>query len=156
MQVAVEIAIQSASNQGGPFGAVIADSTGKILECGWNHVVQWADSTCHAEVHCMRRLQRKLKTNDLSTYHDQLSMYCSCSPCIQCFGAIYWSGLKRIFAAAGKEDAEAIGFDEGPISEHLWQEAEKEKGIVFTPAFGRTERALLPFKTFQECCGTAY
>jgi tRNA(Arg) A34 adenosine deaminase TadA len=32
-----------------------------------------------------------------------------------CLGAVMWSGVKRLVTGAGKEDAEALAFDEGPV-----------------------------------------
>jgi len=157
IKTSVRIATASAKNGGGPFGAVIAEASGRIVEIGWNWVVAAHDSTLHAEVHCIRRAQRLLKTHNLGAPGlPALTLYSSCDPCIQCFGAIYWSGLKKVYACAGKADAEAAGFDEGPLMPEMWALAKKRKGIDFIPCFCFEESALEPFRAFAAVGGRLY
>jgi guanine deaminase len=160
MKLAVDIAIENAKRGGGPFGAVIANGNGTIVTVGYNNVIDQCDSTAHAEINAIRRAEKKLGTHDLSQY--DLILYSSCEPCIQCFGAIYWSGIKEIYSAATREDAEAVGFDECPkyflardstilhIGDFLWKVAKDNKKLQHIPKFGRTKRALEPFKIYQK------
>ena len=153
VDLAIAISCASACSGGGPFGAVLADRSGNVIECGWNRVVLDRDSTCHAEIHCIRRAQRKLGTHDLS--RSPATLYCSCSPCIQCFGAIYWSGIKEVAAAACSCDAETCGFDEGPISQELWDKALEKKGIRYFSGAKR-EKALEAFHIYKNSGGKIY
>lgn len=152
MTLALEIALASARNGGGPFGAVLADPEGTPLEVGWNAVLAARDSTAHAEIVAMRAAQKRLATHRL----DGCTLYASCAPCIQCFGAIYWSGIAKIYSAARKEDAESIGFDEGPPMAELWSHARRAKGIEHVTEFLRDERALLPLRVYAESGGVNY
>jgi tRNA(Arg) A34 adenosine deaminase TadA len=157
MKVAFEIAVGNVAQGGGPFSALISDPTGKIVEVGWNNVVKSHDSTAHAEVHCIRRAQRLLQTHDLnSSSRGPLNFYVSCSPCIQCFGAIYWSGLRNVIASASKEDAESIGFDEGPVSPALWQSAMAQKGIEYVQGFMAGKESQAPFEAYKKGSGVIY
>jgi tRNA(Arg) A34 adenosine deaminase TadA len=157
MQVAFKIALGNVANGGGPFSALIADAQNRIVEVGWNNVVRSHDSTAHAEVHCIRRAQQLLKTHDLNaSARGQLTFYVSCSPCIQCFGAIYWSGLKNIIASASKADAESIGFDEGPVSPALWQAAKELKNIQYTQGFLSGPESGAPFEAYKKNSGLIY
>ena len=57
-----------------------------------------------------------------------------------CLGAALWSGVRRIVIAARREDAEAIGFEEGPVfaeSERYLQ----TRGIVFVHDVRRDDGA---------------
>nr|MBA3258060.1 nucleoside deaminase [Gemmatimonadales bacterium] len=38
-----------------------------------------------------------------------------CEPCAMCLGATLWSGVRRLVCGATREDAAALGFDEGPV-----------------------------------------
>lgn len=152
MALAVSLAAASARHGGGPFGAVVADPEGRVIEVGWNDVVRAADSTAHAEIVAMRRAQARLGTHRL----EGLTLYSSCAPCIQCFGAIYWSGLARVLDAATKEDAEALGFEEGPPMMELWAQARRAKGIERVERFARDERALEPFRAYRARGGVNY
>lgn len=152
MALAVDVAIASARNGGGPFGAVVADREGRPIALGWNAVLASVDSTAHAEVVALRRAERAIGSHFL----EGCALYTSCAPCIQCFGAIYWSGIARVASAARKEDAEAIGFDEGPPMRELWAHARAAKGIEHVADFQRDERALLPMRIYAESGGANY
>lgn len=152
MRLAQEVALASAENGGGPFGAVVADARGVPLALGWNDVLRARDSTAHAEIVAMRRAEAALGTHRL----EGCTLYTSCAPCIQCFGAIYWSGLAQVFSSARKEDAESIGFDEGPPLEGLWAHARASKGLEHVRDHLRDERALLPLRRYRERGGVDY
>jgi tRNA(Arg) A34 adenosine deaminase TadA len=46
-----------------------------------------------------------------------------------CFGAVPWSGVRRLVCGARDEDARAIGFDEGPKLAD-WVTALNDRGIT--------------------------
>lgn len=152
MALAIEVARLSAQHGGGPFGAVVVDARGRALALGWNAVIDRHDSTAHAEIVAIRRAQAKLAMHRL----DGCALLTSCAPCIQCFGAIYWSGIARVLASARKEDAEAIGFDEGPPMQELWAHAARAKGIAYVADVMRDERALRPLQEYARRGGVNY
>lgn len=158
MRAAVRVAVENVRQGGGPFSAVIADASGRVVEAGWNNVVQSSDSTAHAEIHCIRRAQRKLGSHDLSSVSlaQPLSFYVSCAPCIQCFGAIYWSGLRRVIAGARKEHAESLGFLEGPVSGALWDAALRDKGIEYSADLLPDAEVRGPFEAYAKSGGEIY
>jgi tRNA(Arg) A34 adenosine deaminase TadA len=153
MRICCDLARENVRHGGGPFAA-LAMQNGRIVETGWNSVIPSSDSTAHAEIVCLRRLQRKLGSHDLSNQNG-LELLCSCAPCIQCFGAIYWSGVKLVTSCGTKQDAEAVGFYEGPVSQSLWDQAKSEKAIVWEPSFERTPDNLRAFADFRRG-GTLY
>ena len=104
MQKAIELSIDNVNNNGGPFGAVIADKAGNILATGVNRVTSNNDPTAHAEVNAIRQAAATLGTVDLSGY----DIYTSCEPCPMCLGAIYWAHLDKIFYANTKDDAKDL------------------------------------------------
>merc|ERR1712154_669411 len=55
-------------------------------------------------------------------------LYTSCEPCCQCLGGTLWSGVTKLVCAASKEDAERIGFEEGPVFRESY-EALKRAGV---------------------------
>ena len=45
-----------------------------------------------------------------------MELVTSAQPCTQCYGNLWWSGLRRVVIGARKEDVEALtGFIEGPL-----------------------------------------
>ncbi|WP_280501506.1 nucleoside deaminase [Nocardia farcinica] len=50
-------------------------------------------------------------------------------PCAQCYGAVLWSGVKRlVIAGEGPEVEHLTGFDEGPMRED-WAEQLRRRGV---------------------------
>ena len=126
MQLAIELAQKSIKNNGGPFGAAIFLNN-KVVATGVNLVVKENLSILHAEIVAIMLAQKTFKTYDLSKI-GSFELYSSSEPCAMCLGAILWSGIKSVVFGAKREDAMAIGFDEGPVFEQSWEYL-KNKGI---------------------------
>lgn len=107
---AIELAVESASGAGGPFGAVVALG-GRVVGRGGNRVVGEGDPTLHAEIVAIREACRRLGTHDLTG----AVLYASCEPCPMCFGAAWWARVDRIVHAASRADAAGAGFDDAAI-----------------------------------------
>lgn len=99
---------------GGPFGAVVVRD-GVIIGRGQNRVLADGDPTAHAEMVAIREACGKLGHFQL----EGCTVYTSCEPCPMCLGAVYWARPARIVYACGREDAAAVGFDDGFIYEEL-------------------------------------
>jgi tRNA(Arg) A34 adenosine deaminase TadA len=95
------------ANEGGPFGAVVVRGQ-EVIGRGWNRVTSTNDPTAHAEVVAIRDACAGLGTFSLAG----CAIYCSCEPCPLCLAAIYWARLDRIYYAASRDDATAVGFDD--------------------------------------------
>lgn len=157
MELAIGIAESNAEHRGGPFGAVLVDASGRLVALGWNDVIRTHDSTAHAEIVALRRAQAALGTHDLAAAgRGPLTLYTSCAPCIQCFGALYWSGVGEVVAAAPAEAAEAIGFAEGPITPELWEVAARDKGLRYLEGFRDGPAAREPFEVYRRLGGEIY
>ena len=115
MQVAIELAIENASSQGGgPFGAVIVKD-GKIISSSGNSVTPDKDPTAHAEVNAIRMACKKLDTFDLTG----CILYTSCEPCPMCLSAAYWAKVDKIYYAANRDDAAKAGFSDAFIYDQI-------------------------------------
>lgn len=128
MALAVGLSKRNIEHGGGPFGACIFESeTGKLISVGVNLVVPANCSVAHAEMVAIILAQQALGTFTLA-HKGEFELVTSSEPCAQCFGAIPWSGVKRVIYGAPKADVEAIGFDEGP-KPRAWKEKLEERGI---------------------------
>lgn len=103
------------TQEGGPFGAIIADKLGNIIAKGHNQVLTTNDPTSHAEINAIREACRKLKTTNLSEY----TIYSTCEPCPMCLSAIIWANIKTIYYGANRKDAAKIGFKDDSIYDFL-------------------------------------
>ncbi|MEM1179595.1 MAG: nucleoside deaminase [Acidobacteriota bacterium] len=143
MRLALELSRRSVAEGGGPFGAVVYDQDGRVIAPGVNLVVPAGASIAHAEVVALAIAQQVVGDYDLGRGDRELQLYTSTEPCAQCFGAVPWSGVKRLVCGAATEDAEEIGFDEGPKPER-WAHALESRGIRVTCGVLREDaRAIL-------------
>jgi tRNA(Arg) A34 adenosine deaminase TadA len=127
MRMAIEEARKGMnSNDGGPFGAVIINSKGKVVGLGHNMVMINNDPTAHAEVVAIRNACQNLGTFQL----EGCTLYTSCEPCPMCLGAIYWARPERVFFGCSKQDAAAVNFDDA----FIYQEIEKPLASRVIPA----------------------
>ena len=117
MTLAVGLARENVARGGGPFGAVVVErESGRVVAAGVNLVVPERSSLLHAEVVAVLAAERRLGHHALRgeglAEHELVS---SCDPCAMCLGATLWSGVRRLVCGADRTDAEAVGFDEGPV-----------------------------------------
>ena len=132
---AIEIAGYSLENGGGPFGAVIVRN-GKIISEAYNRVVLNNDPTAHAEILAIRQASSVLRSYDLTG----CTLYSSCEPCPMCLGAIYWSGIKKIVYASGRNDAAGAGFNDDLIYNEIMLDPGKRKvTFLYLPDSGAKE-----------------
>ena len=122
MQRAIELSLNSANNNGGPFGCVITKEN-KIIAEGSNKVTLSNDPTAHAEVVAIREACKKLNTFILTG----CDLYTSCEPCPMCLSAIYWSHIDNIFYANTRDDAKNIDFDDSLIYSEISKKIEDRK-----------------------------
>ena len=141
MSLAIALARQNVTvGTGGPFGAAIfAVDTGRLVSVGVNSVVRLNNATLHAEMVAYMLAQHRVGSFTLDAEgmppHELVT---SCEPCAMCLGATLWSGVRRVVIGARREDALAIGFDEGPVFEesHAYLRA---RGVEIAPDVLREE-----------------
>lgn len=104
---------------GGPFAAAIFDPAGNLVAPGINRVTALNCSVLHAEIVAIILAQQSLGRYDLSDGgRFSFELFATTQPCAMCWGAICWSGIRRLICGARGEDAIAIGFDEGPVPDN--------------------------------------
>lgn len=140
---------------GGPFGAGVFDSAGRLISLGVNIVEASNCSVLHAEIVAIALAQKALGRYDLSDGgKEHYELVTSTEPCAMCFGAVPWSGVSRLVCGARDEDARSIGFDEGPKLAN-WVEALEERGIAVVRDVLREEAAAV-LREYAEAGGTIY
>ena len=106
-----------ARGDGGPFGAAVFEiGSGKVVAAGVNRVVEAANCVLHAEMIALMFAQQRVGSFTLrSPGRPEHELFTSCEPCAMCLGATLWSGVTRLVIGAEREDAMAVGFEEGPV-----------------------------------------
>ncbi len=106
-----------ARGDGGPFGATVFEiGSGVLVAAGVNRVIEASNSVLHAEMVALMFAQQRLASFSLrSPGGPAHQLVTSCEPCAMCLGATLWSGVTRLIVGAAREDAIAVGFEEGPV-----------------------------------------
>lgn len=105
-------------NTGGPFAAgVFERDSGRPVVIGVNRVVPSNCSSAHAEVMTLSLAQKMLASFDLGAVGmPAYQLVVNWRPCVMCYGAVFWSGIRSLVIAGSGPELETItGFDEGPI-----------------------------------------
>lgn len=132
MSLVIKAAQQNISEgTGGPFAAAVFEmESGRLVSLGVNLVLSRGLSILHAEMVALSLAQKKIGSYDLGRFdlpaHELVT---GIEPCAMCFGAIPWSGVRRVITGARDADARSIGFDEGPKMKDWRSELEK-RGIA--------------------------
>lgn len=117
---------------GGPFAALVVDkASGELVSAGVNVVLSSGLSSTHAEVVALSLAQVSSGVWDLGADRE-LELVVNWRPCIMCYGAAIWSGVRHLLiAGSGPECEELTGFDEGPLHED-WAHDLETRGISVT------------------------
>lgn len=136
---------------GGPFAALVAESgTGRIVSVAVNVVLASGVSSAHAEVTALALAQRTVGDWDLGgAGRPDHELVVNWRPCVQCYGAVLWSGVRRlVVAGSGPELEQLTGFDEGPMRED-WAAQFEARGITVLDGVLRDE-ALGTFTDYRD------
>ncbi len=75
-----------------PIGAVLTDSSGKILAMAHNEPIRRTDPTAHAEIIAIRKAAKRINNYRLVG----CSIYVTLEPCSMCFSAMIHARIKRL------------------------------------------------------------
>lgn len=145
-----------AKGTGGPFAAAVFETqSGKLVAIGMNLVVSTHCSLAHAELVALANAQQTVQNFDLgASGMPEHELVTSSEPCAMCFGAIPWSGVRRVLCGARASDAEAIGFDEGP-KPRRWVTELEQRYITVVRDLCRAD-AVAVLQQYKKTGGTIY
>ncbi|MCM6763715.1 nucleoside deaminase [Rathayibacter sp. ZW T2_19] len=135
---------------GGPFAAIVVErDSGRLVSVGVNVVLASGVSSGHAEVTALGLAQTAIGAWDLGGEGQPAhELVVNWRPCVQCYGATLWSGVRRlVVAGSGPELEEITTFDEGPMRED-WAAAFEARGIEVVDGVLRDE-ALAVFHAYR-------
>jgi tRNA(Arg) A34 adenosine deaminase TadA len=157
MRLAIELSRQNVERgTGRPFGAAVFDlSTDRLVAPGVNLVTATNLAAAQAEIVAIMIAQRVLGDFDLGGRgHPPYELVASTEPCAQCFGAVPWSGVRRLACGARDKDTSEIGFDEGPKTAD-WVSSLERRGISVVRDVHRAEAAAV-LQEYAERGGSIY
>ncbi|MDQ0893943.1 nucleoside deaminase [Agromyces ramosus] len=144
------------AGNGGPFAAIVVDAaSGALVSVGVNMVLGTNLSTMHAEVMALSLAQRALGRWDLGADGAELELVVNWRPCVMCYGAAMWAGVRSLaIAGEGREVEELTGFDEGPMPADWVGEFER-RGIRVAVGLGHDD-AIEVFRAFGASDAVVY
>jgi tRNA(Arg) A34 adenosine deaminase TadA len=144
------------AGNGGPFAAIVVDAnTGRLVSVGVNVVLSSGLSSAHAEVTALSLAQRALGRWDLGAEGADLQLVVNWRPCVMCYGATMWSGVRSlVIAGDGPELEQLSGFDEGPVVAD-WAAQFEARGIRVVQGVRRDE-AVAVFAAYGDSDATVY
>ncbi len=144
------------AGNGGPFAALVVDlESGELVSVGVNVVLGTDLSAMHAEMMALSLAQRRLGRWDLGADGADLELVVNWRPCVMCYGATMWSGVRALtIAGEGAEVEELTGFDEGPMPDDWVGEFER-RGIRVSVGIGHDD-AIEVFRAFGASDAVVY
>ncbi|HEU0183544.1 MAG TPA: nucleoside deaminase [Agromyces mariniharenae] len=144
------------AGNGGPFAAIVVDAaSGALVSVGVNVVLASGLSSLHAEVMALSLAQQRLGRWDLGADDADLELVVNWRPCVMCYGATMWSGVRSLLIAGeGSEVDELTGFDEGPMPDDWIGEFER-RGIRVSVGVGHDD-AIEVFRAFGASDAVVY
>ena len=115
--------------------------TNKLLAPGVNLVLSSGYSFAHAGMVALVVAQQIAGDFDLGGEgQPSYELVPSTEPCSMCFGTVSWSGVRHPICGTRSEDAEVVGFDEGPKRAE-WVRSLEERGVTVDRDVLRDEAA---------------
>ena len=157
MRFVIDLAVENVERgSGGPFAAAVFESeTGLLLAAAVNSVLRLGNPVMHAEMMAiMLAAARRGSYTLASPGAPACELVSSCEPCAMCLGATLWSGVRQLTYGSPREDALALGFEEGPVFPESYAYL-RERGIAVVPGVLRDE-ARRPLERYRERGGPIY
>jgi len=115
LKKALDVAERSMHKGNLPFGCILVNASGDVIEEGENTVLISKDNIAHCEINLVHKLAGKYDW----LFLNQCTVYASTEPCPMCTAAIFWSGIGKIVFALSKEGFHAIANTTNP--NHLFE-----------------------------------
>lgn len=161
MALVIRLAERNIREGGGPFGAAVFEiASGRLIAPGVNQVVPSHSSLAHAEAVAIAVAQQALQSHDLGAPGlPAMELVTSAQPCIQCYGILWWSGLRRVVIGANQADVESLtGFHEGPLPDGWADKLEHRPPLppIKVVRDVRREEARRVLRAYRETGGIVY
>ncbi len=105
MQMALEEALSAQEMDEVPVGAVLIDSSNRVLASAHNETVTRCDPSAHAEILALRRAAVQIQNYRLLAS----TLYVTVEPCVMCMGAIIHARVGQVVFGAPDPKWGAVG-----------------------------------------------
>ncbi len=126
VSLAIDEAGKATEEGNSPFGAILADSNGNVIDVAHNTTNSDMDPTAHAEINLIRKVSKKLGTKDLSDYY----LVSNAQSCPMCFSAAIKAKIANFIFGYAEDETLNPKVDVFEMSKHCKDEIKIESGIM--------------------------
>ncbi len=105
MQMALTEALMARKMEEVPVGAVLVESSGRVLAAAHNEIITRCDPTAHAEILVLRKAAERIGNYRLLAS----AIYVTVEPCVMCMGAIIHARVGQVVYGAPDPKWGALG-----------------------------------------------
>jgi tRNA(Arg) A34 adenosine deaminase TadA len=106
MREAIREACRGMDKGNRPYGSVLVNSKGEIVEKAYNSVLEEHDPLAHGETNVIHRFCTRTNTVDLGGF----TLFATSEPCPMCAAAIGWANISRLVFGSPREDFKTPGY----------------------------------------------
>lgn len=120
-----------------PFGAVLSDLDGNVIDVAYNTSNTDSDPTAHAEINLIRKVSKKLRSKDLGNY----CLISNAQSCSMCFSAAIKSKIRHYIFGADSESHIDPKLDVFEVSRYSDNKLHVDIGILKEECKNQIEQA---------------
>lgn len=139
VKLAIEEANKAIASGNSPFGAVMADLSGNVIETAYNTTNTDTDPTAHAEINLIRKVSKKIKSRNLSNY----CLISNVQSCPMCFSAAVRSKISNFIFGCAEDDTLVPHITVFELSKLCRNEINIESKILETECLALLKKARL-------------
>ncbi len=126
IRIAINEAEKAIQEGNSPFGAVLSDSKGNVIDVAHNTKNMDIDPTAHAEINLIRKVSKRLNTEDLSDYY----LISNIQSCPMCFSAAIRSKIFNFIYGYAEDETLIPKINVFEMSKYCKHEINIETGIL--------------------------
>lgn len=106
MKEAINEARKGIAKGNRPYGSILVDSNGRVVERAYNTVLEEHNPLAHGETNVIGNYCKRNNTIDLSGF----TLFATSEPCPMCAAAIGWANIPRLVFDSPREDFKNPGY----------------------------------------------
>ena len=137
IKIAMDEAEKANKKGNSPFGAVLSDLDGNIIDIAHNTTNTDSDPTAHAEINLIRKVSKKIKSKNLSNY----CLISNAQSCSMCFSAAIKSKIKNFIFGADSESHMNPNLNVFEVSKYSHNQLNIDTGVLKEECKSQIEQA---------------
>ncbi len=137
LRIAINEAEKATQEGNSPFGAVLADLDGNVVDVAHSTANTDIDPTAHAEINLIKKVTKKINSKDLSDY----CLISNAQSCSMCFSAAIRAKIKNFIYGCAENHTLIPKIDVFELSKYCEEKIDIDTGILKKECQEQIERA---------------